>query len=51
MMHDVLKEANVLLPKDKVCDYPRSVGMNRAEMHGLALTMLVVCQNMTQTIN
>ena len=33
MMHDVFKIANVPLPKDKTCDYPRSVDMNWAEMH------------------
>ena len=34
VMHDVFKKVNVPLPSDKVCDFPRSVGVNRAEMHG-----------------
>ena len=36
-MHDVFGKANVPVPKDKVCNYPRSVGMNRAEMHGVSI--------------
>ena len=33
-MRSVLKKANVPLPSDKVYNFPRSVGVNRKEMHG-----------------
>ena len=37
IMHEVFEKANVPLPRDKACNYPRSVGMNRAEMHGVSI--------------
>ena len=36
-MHVVFEKANVPLPREKACNYPRSVGMNRAEMHGVSV--------------
>ena len=37
IMHEIFKEANIPLPKDKVCNYPRSAGMNSAEMKGVSI--------------
>ena len=37
LMHNMCEIAGVQLPKDKVCNYPRSAGMNRAEMHGATI--------------
>ena len=33
-MHNVFQKANVPLPSDKFCNFPRAVGVNRTEMHG-----------------
>ena len=37
IMHEMFKEANIPLPKDKACNYPRSAGMNGAEMKGVSI--------------
>ena len=37
LIHNMCEIAGVQLPKDKVCNYPRSAGMNRAETHGVTV--------------
>ena len=37
IINNTCEIAGVQLPKDKVCNYPRSADMNRAEMHGFTI--------------
>ena len=37
LTHNTCEIAGVQLPKNKVCDCPRSAGVNRAEMHGVTI--------------
>ena len=40
IIKDICKIAGITLPKDKVTNYGRSAGMNRAESHGVSINQI-----------